>query len=154
MNSPNSLAKNVTLQIALMLFATIWLTNMTLAQPYTIDWYTVDGGGAMNLIGGAYTLSGTIGQPDAGRMIGGTDSIDGGFWGLIALVPPRLTITHSGNNVVVCWPSPSTGFRLQQSASLAPGSWTNVGQTINDNGTTKCVTLSTTPAALYYRLSN
>src|SRR5215831_571964 len=111
------------------------------AQPYTIDWYTVDGGGAMDISGGTYILSGTIGQPDAGRMLGGNDSIDGGFWGLIALVPPRLTITRSGNNVIICWPSPSTGFKLQQSVGLAPASWTDVGQAPVDNGTTKCVTL-------------
>src|SRR5438552_4052058 len=73
------------------------------AQPYSIGWFTLDGGGAMNVTGGTYTLSGTIGQPDAGRMTGGNETIDGGFWGLIALVPPRLTITHSGNNVIICW---------------------------------------------------
>ncbi len=124
------------------------------AQPYSIDWYTVDGGGVMNIGGGTYTLSGTIGQPDAGRMLGATDSIDGGFWGLFALVPPRLTITRSGNNVIICWPSPSTGFKLQQTVSLAPGSWTDVSQTPTDNGTTKCVTLPIASATTFYRLSN
>ncbi len=53
------------------------------ADTYTIDWYTIDGGGAMNLIGGAYTLSGTIGQPDAGTQSGGTYKLDGGFWGFL-----------------------------------------------------------------------
>jgi hypothetical protein len=41
-------------------------------QPYTIDWYTVDGGGGMNATGGSFTLSGTIGQPDAGILVGST----------------------------------------------------------------------------------
>jgi hypothetical protein len=124
------------------------------AQPYTIDWYTVDGGGAMNIGGGTYIVSGTIGQPDAGRMLGGNDSIDGGFWGLIALVPPRLTITRSSNNVIICWPSPSTGFKLQQSVGLAPATWTDVGQAPVDNGTTKCVTLPIAAATTFYRLTN
>ncbi|MFO0973831.1 MAG: hypothetical protein U1A27_10390 [Phycisphaerae bacterium] len=55
---------------------------LSLAQP-TIDWFTVDGGGAMNSAGGAFSLSGTIGQPDAKVapvMSGGTFELTGGFW--------------------------------------------------------------------------
>ena len=47
---------------------------------YEISWYTIDGGGAQNLIGGSYTLSGTIGQPDAGSQSGGSYTLNGGFW--------------------------------------------------------------------------
>ncbi len=47
---------------------------------YEITWYTVDGGGAMNLTGGTYTLSGTAGQPDAGMQSGGSYALSGGFW--------------------------------------------------------------------------
>ena len=47
---------------------------------YDISWYTVDGGGGMQAMGGPYTLGGTIGQPDAGVMTGGTFSLTGGFW--------------------------------------------------------------------------
>ena len=47
---------------------------------YTVDWYTVDGGGAQNLSGGTYSLSGTIGQPDAGSQSGGSYTLNGGFW--------------------------------------------------------------------------
>jgi hypothetical protein len=48
---------------------------------YSIDWYTIDGGGAMNSNGGSYSLSGSIGQPDAGSQSGGTYTLNGGFWG-------------------------------------------------------------------------
>jgi hypothetical protein len=51
-----------------------------LAQDYAIDWHTVDGGGEMWSIGGDYELGGTIGQPDAGIMSGGTYSLTGGLW--------------------------------------------------------------------------
>ena len=34
------------------------------AGPYEISWYTIDGGGVRSS-GGPYTLTGTIGQPDA-----------------------------------------------------------------------------------------
>jgi hypothetical protein len=48
---------------------------------YSIDWYTIDGGGAMNSTGGSYSLSGSIGQPDAGTLSGGSYQLNGGFWG-------------------------------------------------------------------------
>ena len=44
-------------------------------------WYTIDGGGAMNSSGGSYSLSGSIGQPDAGTLNGGSYQLAGGFWG-------------------------------------------------------------------------
>jgi len=47
---------------------------------YEISWYTIDGGGAQDLTGGSYTLSGTIGQYDAGSQSGGTYQLNGGYW--------------------------------------------------------------------------
>ena len=50
---------------------------------YDLSWSTVDGGGSISS-GGSYTLSGTIGQPDARNhpqaMSGGTYRLTGGFW--------------------------------------------------------------------------
>jgi hypothetical protein len=48
---------------------------------YSIEWYTIDGGGATFSTGGSYSLGGTIGQPDAGVLSGGSYTINGGFWG-------------------------------------------------------------------------
>ncbi len=47
---------------------------------YSIDWYTIDGGGAQNLSGGSYTLNGTIGQFDAGSQSGEAYALKGGYW--------------------------------------------------------------------------
>ena len=47
---------------------------------YDLTWNTIDGGGAMSATGGAFELSGTIGQMDAGNMSGGTFTLTGGFW--------------------------------------------------------------------------
>jgi hypothetical protein len=47
---------------------------------YEISWYTIDGGGAQNLSGGSYTLSGAIGQYDAGSQSGGSYVLNGGYW--------------------------------------------------------------------------
>lgn len=47
---------------------------------YEISWYTIDGGGAQDLVGGSYMLSGTIGQNDAGTQSGGSYTLNGGYW--------------------------------------------------------------------------
>ena len=47
------------------------------AQNYRIEWFTIDGGGGTSS-GGQYTLSGTIGQPDAGELKGGNYVLEGG----------------------------------------------------------------------------
>ncbi len=50
-----------------------------LARPLEINWYTIDGGGGTSAAG-TLSLSGTIGQHDAGVMTGGTFELLGGFW--------------------------------------------------------------------------
>src|SRR5256884_5487033 len=55
--------------------------------------------------GGNYTLSGTVGQPDAGTLSGGNYTLEGGFWPGI-VVPatggaPTLFIQLSTNNVII-----------------------------------------------------
>ena len=52
---------------------------------YEITWYTIDGGGG-TIGSGAYTLDGTVGQPDAGMLTGGGYTLEGGYWGGAALV--------------------------------------------------------------------
>ncbi|HEY5297531.1 MAG TPA: hypothetical protein VIK59_06375 [Verrucomicrobiae bacterium] len=127
------------------------------AQNYSIDWYKIAGGGGTSS-NGQYSVVGTIGQHDAsGAMSGGNYSLTGGFWSLIAVVQtsgtPTLTITHSGSNVIVSWPSPATGFVLQQSGNLAnPNGWANFGGIVGDNGTIKSVTNSPPAGNLFFRL--
>jgi hypothetical protein len=49
-------------------------------QTYSIDWFTIDGGGGTST-GGVYGVSGTIGQPDASAQ----PMTGGGFWSLFAV---------------------------------------------------------------------
>ena len=50
------------------------------AQSFSMDWYTIDGGGGQSG-DGTFELKGTIGQPDAGPvMTGGNFELAGGFW--------------------------------------------------------------------------
>ena len=94
--------------VAILVFAALPLVS-TFAQSYSIDWFTIDGGGGTST-GGVYSVSGTIGQPDAGpTMSGGNFTVDGGFWGLIAAVQtpgaPLLSIARTTTNTVAIWNS-------------------------------------------------
>jgi len=128
------------------------------AQSYSIDWFTIDGGGGTST-GAPYQVSGTIGQPDAGTMSGGNYTLDGGFWSIVATTQtpgaPLLTISLNSqlSTINISWPSPSTGFVLEQNSSLTnPDGWSVFGGSYNDNGTTKSITISPPTGNLFYRL--
>ena len=57
-----------------------------MAQPFSIDRITIAGGGARTT-GGVYSVSGTIGQPDAGSLSGSGYTLAGGFWSEAVSVP-------------------------------------------------------------------
>jgi hypothetical protein len=64
----------------LALLATLALGAAPAFGQFTINWSTIAGGGGTTT-GSAFSLSGTVGQPDAGGpMIGGAFSLSGGFW--------------------------------------------------------------------------
>lgn len=110
------------------------------AQTYSIDWHNIAGGGGTSS-GGAYSLSGTIGQHDAsGTLSGGSYTLTGGFWSFISIVQtagaPQLTITYSGNKAVVSWPMDSTGWTLQTNSTLSASGWGNYAGTISNNSVT------------------
>lgn len=65
--------------LGVLVMLSIVCVGVALAGEYAIDWHTVDGGGG-TATGGDFELSGTIGQPDAGVMIGGSFALTGGFW--------------------------------------------------------------------------
>jgi hypothetical protein len=76
------------LRILITLAVVCLLTSSALASSeaaYLLNWYTVDGGGSTST-GGVYSLSGTIGQADAGVMNGGVYTLLGGFWGALRTV--------------------------------------------------------------------
>ena len=70
----------------------LFLAGSALAQsggPYDLSWNTQDSGGDTFSSGGPYSLGGTIGQADAGLMLGGGYSLAGGFWGR-GMTPSRF----------------------------------------------------------------
>jgi hypothetical protein len=110
-----------------LLFSALMLSVViATAQPFSIDWLTIDGGGGTSS-GGAFTLTGTIGQPDASALSGGDFSLEGGFWAGATVVQtpgsPFLYVSNSVTGVVVYWERPATGFILDETTTLAPSSW-------------------------------
>ena len=152
--NPRSFAKT-----KLSLFCLLLLVagaSKTAAQNYSIDWFTIDGGGGTST-GGVYSVSGTIGQPDAGHLSGGNFTVDGGFWGIIAAVqlpgsPLLRVVLTASNTVVVAWPAPSVGFALQQNSAPDTGSWTGVTNTINSVGGENQVIIAPPAGNRFYRL--
>lgn len=132
-------------------------TLLVRAQTHSIDWHTIDGGGGTST-GSVYSVSGTIGQPDAGTMSDSGYSLNGGFWSLHSIVQtpgaPLLTITLSPTNTaIIPWPAPSTGFTLQQNTnSVTSVNWSNVTTGIQDSGSTKSLFVNPPAGDRFYRL--
>jgi len=126
-------------------------------QNYTMDWFTIDGGGGTST-GGVYSVTGTVGQPDAGIMSGGNYTLHGGFWGIVAAVQtpgaPLLSVFRTPTNTVaITWPSPSTDWTLQRNTdSITSGNWSNVTGGILDDGTTKTLLVNPPAGKQFFRL--
>lgn len=86
---------------ALVFIVALSVSGAAVAQ-YSIDWYTIDGGGGTSTgvsgTGVTYSLSGTIGQPDADVVslcsadggvgcVNPTYDLTGGFWAGIGVGP-------------------------------------------------------------------
>ena len=133
----------------------MFLTTSWRAQPYSIDWHTIDGGGGTST-GGVYSISSTIGQPDANQqpMAGGNFSLTGGFWSLFAVqVPgaPLLSIERIGGAARVFWPKPSASFVLDQSLTIT-GAWSQVSFPYTTNSTDISITVPAPVGNKFYRL--
>jgi hypothetical protein len=129
----------------------ISLTTLARAQSYSIDWFTIDGGGGTST-GSVYSVSGTIGQPDAGGpMTNGQYSVIGGFWVLPQAVQvtgaPTLAIAPAAPGfATISWTPATPGFVLQETVNLDAG-WTN-----SASGATNPVTVPASGPLKFYRL--
>jgi hypothetical protein len=129
------------------------LACSAVAQNYSIDWYSIGGGGGTST-GSVYSVSGTIGRPAVGRSSGGNYSLESGFWSIVTVLQtpggPLLTLVRSGANVVLSWPDDGSGFHLEQTTTVAePGSWAvPLQMTMSTNAG---VISATTPGAVGYQ---
>jgi hypothetical protein len=126
---------------------------------FSLDWFTVDSGGGAST-GGVFSVSGTIGQPDAGQMRGGSFTLVGGFWGVVAAVQtpgaPLLSVARTDTNtVVVSWRGSAEGWLLHASTNLvtAGSVWTEIPPPYQTNGLTNISFTEPAPGGnKFYRL--
>jgi hypothetical protein len=103
----------------------VWTTS-ALAQPFTLEFFSFDGGGGLSA-GGGFSLAGTIGQPDAGSLRGGAFTLEGGFWpgATSVTIPggPTLVIEGLGDQVRISWSPATPGFVLETTTRLGAADW-------------------------------
>jgi hypothetical protein len=137
----------------LLLILLLLTASAAYAQNYSIDWFRIAGGGGTST-GSVYSLSGTIGQSDAGpAMTNGQYAVTGGFWALPTVVQttgaPTLSIAPaSPGSATISWTPNTPGFVLQESLHLSPADWTN-----SPSGGTNPVAVPVTLPTKFYRLS-
>ena len=138
----------------LLLFAGVFLLIVGTTAQYSINWHTIDGGGGTST-GGVYSVTGTIGQPDASptSMTNSQYAVTGGFWALPTAVqtegaPTLKIVPATPGNATVSWtPATGTNWVLQESLSLSPSTWTN-----SPSGTNNPVVVPATLPTKFYRL--
>ena len=131
-----------------------------MGQSYSIDWFTIDGDGGTST-GGVFSISGTIGQPDASAaMSGGNYTVVGGFWSFVDTIQtpgaPALSVERVAGGVRVFWPLPTTGFVLDQTPAMtsppAGISWSQVPFPYQTNATHISITVPVPSGNRFYRL--
>jgi hypothetical protein len=141
---------------ALALIAGVGAPALLQAQSYSVDWFSVDGGGGTSS-GGQFTVIGTVGQCDEVQMSGGQFTVDGSVWASLAAVQTsgspmlRIQVTTT-NTIIVAWPASSDGFTLQQNSNLGTTNWVNVPNAVNPVGGENQVIVSPAPGNNFYRL--
>lgn len=143
-------------QMVVSLFCALAVARSVQAQTYSIDWHSIDGGGGTST-GGVFSVTGTIGQPDAGTISGGNYTLTGGFWGIVTAVQmpgaPLLSVTRSNAFIIISWPDNNGGFQLENNANLAnTNDWTTVAPTFATNNGMIFLTLPSPSGNDFYRL--
>jgi len=69
-------------------------------------------------------------------------------------IAPVLSITISGSNALINWPTSSTGFRLQENPDLSSTNWTDLTATPGVTNQQNQVSVSTADGARFYRLKH
>lgn len=139
---------------ALALFAPIC---DALSQTFAVSPSVIASGGGTST-GGIFSVSGTIGQPAAGNLAGGSFALQGGFWSSAEAVQtpgaPHLHLVRSGGNYILTWANTGAGFILEVATALQTlnTSWNNSGATPTLANGTNTVTLPVQPGKAFYRL--
>ena len=101
--------------------------------------------------GGNTTPNGICGNTVVGSYVDGY----GTFHGFVVQVSEplaRISLTTS-NTLVVSWPYPATGWKLQQNSDLTPTNWVTPTQTIAHDGTNNFIIVQPSSDKMFFRLS-
>ncbi len=104
--------------LTILALAAGFLAPAPLSAQFALDWFTVDGGGGSSG-GGAFQLNGAAGQPDAGVLAMGTDSLVGGYWSVALEGPPlAIQLLEDLRTVKVSWPRWASEYVLEHREAL------------------------------------
>lgn len=125
---------------------------------FTIAKSTIAGGA--HTPGARFTLTGTIGQPDAAPRFTSSDNrftLEPGFWSPHSVVqlpdfPPLVMRPGAPGFSVIAWPVAANGFILQSSPDMSPGSWMDIGTRPVDTALEHTVTVSNLAPRAFFRL--
>ena len=122
-----------------------------------LDWWTIGSGGTCT--SAVYAVSGTFGHFNAGKMSGGTCTLEGGFWSIVAALQtpgaPLLSVALADGEVMVSWPVTATGWVLDQATTLTGATipWAQVPANQYQNKVTHiCITIRMSEGNRFYRL--
>jgi len=80
-------------------------------------------------------------------------AVDAGAAYLFSIQPALTSRLTTTNTVAISWPSPSTGWTLQQNTNgVASVNWSNAPGTIQDNGTSKTLIVNPPTGSRFFRL--
>jgi hypothetical protein len=134
-------------------------TSAVVAQTgggYDLTWSSLGGsGGTAASTGGGYSLGGTIGQPDAGALRGGSYTLLGGFWGAAdapptptATLTPTVTATATTRPEVTATPTAATPTATPAGTNATPTATTSPDATATPTATRPPATTPTVAPTL------
>lgn len=129
------------------------------AQNFAIDRHTIAGGGGTST-NAQFSISGTVGQPDAGpHLSGGQFAVDGGLWNMAILVATpgtpllSLTLLKASGTLFFSWPLSAVGYVLETTPAVGPfATWTVVSTSVQTGGQYQYVLLRPQPGIHFFRL--
>lgn len=113
-----------------------------------------DGNGGYTNSDGGWSVSGLLLYDNillGTTPYGGTNGV-GVAYAIVLPSPPSLTITPSGSNLQLSWPSWASNYTLLQNSSLTTTNWTTNHLAVSDNGTNRTVTLVPAAPNTFFRL--
>jgi hypothetical protein len=99
------------------------------------------------------TVSGWITPADQqATIVVGQTTTNYGTYVLSGSAPTLAVTLTPTNTALVSWPSPSTGWNLQQNTNLTTTNWVTPLESITDNGTNKFIIASPLAGNMFFRL--